>query len=286
MRGKKLRSLAVWSIVWTAIMLASSHIQGSAGNTVPPDEPLPKELMGTWRITEILIDTGTPRWLHVQYNDPNYMGSLLYISPQRMLAYIGIGYSCQNPRMIVQQITAGELFKRTMGGRPEPPIYPTPRDYGLPFPGNEVVTVMWVKNFGGWADYLDGTWILCLPDGRLAMCWADSSVVILSRAPADTKPVASFDCAKARTAAEKTICGSMELAMLDRDVASWYTGILQSLKNRARLNNCREDIEAIKKLTKAQKAWLPQRDKCGADAECLANAMDEQSEFLSNFEIP
>ncbi len=290
MNGKRFRSFAARSILCLVLMLTLANIPALADEAVPPDEPLPQELMGTWRITGVLVDTGTQRWIHVQYDDPDYMGSMLNFSPQRILAFIEIGYSCKNPRMIVQHTTAGGLIKSTMGGRVLPPSPPTTQDYGLPFHQNEAVTVMWVKGFGGYASYLtiDGTWLLWLPDDRLAMRWNDASIVLLSRTSADTKPVASFNCTKARTAEEKTICGSMELALLDRYVSCWYTGVLESLAGytKDKDKNGRKALEGINKLKKAQKTWLAKRNTCGADPACLEKSMDEQAEFLKKFEIP
>ncbi len=290
MNAKRFRSFAARSILCLVLMLILASTPAFAEEAIPPDEPLPQELMGTWRITGILVDTGTQRWIHVQYNDPDYMGSLLFISPQRIVAFIGISYTCQNPRMIVQHTTAGALLKSTLDSRVLPPSPPTTQDYGLPFHQNEAVTVMWVKEFGGWAEYLtiDGTWLLWLPDGRLAMCWADASIVLLSRAPADTKPVASFDCAKARTVVENTICGSMELALLDRTVSSWYTSHLESLIGWAKDGESQKEkaFEVIKELKKAQKAWIAKRNTCGANTACLTKSMDEQAAFLEKFEIP
>ena len=290
MRGKRFSSFAARSVFWLVLFLAIANLPAFAEDAVPPDEPLPKELMGTWRITGVRVDTGTQRWIHVQYDDPDYMGSLLFISPQRIVAFIEIGYACKNPRMILQHTTAGALIKSTMGGRVLPPSDPTTQDYGLPFHQNEAVTVMWVKGFGGYANYLtiDGTWMLGLPDGRLAMSWNDASIIILSRAPADMKPVASFDCANAQTAVEKTICGSMELALLDRNVSSRYTSHLESLAGWAKDGESQKEkaSDAIRELKKAQKAWLAKRNTCGADPACLAKSMDDQAEFLEKFEIP
>lgn len=288
MYAKRITAFAARIILRAIFLVALAHAPGISQKVVPQEEPLPKALLGTWRITGVLVDTGTPRWLHIHYNHPAYMGSLLFISPKRILTHIEIGYSCKNPRMVVQHTTAGALIRDTMGERLDPPIHPTTKDYGLPFQQNEKVKVMWIKDFGGYADYLTihGTWMLPLPDGRLAMCWNDGSIVVFSRAPANTKPVASFDCAKARMAEEKAICGSMELALMDRDVSSWYTGILESLENRARLGGGQKQLDAIKALKKAQRTWLAKRNTCGADPSCLIKSMEEQSDFLSKFEIP
>ncbi len=162
---------------------------------------------------------------------------------------------------------------------------------GKRFSSSAARSIFWLVFFLAMANLpyyltIDGTWILWLPDGRVAMSWNDASIIILSRAPADMKPVASFDCAKARTAVEKTICGSMELALLDCNVADGYRSHLESLKGRANGSKTRKASDAIKELKKAQKAWLAKRNTCGADPACLAKSMDDQTEFLEKFELP
>lgn len=74
-------------------------------------------------------------------------------------------------------------------------------------------------------------------------------------------PAASFDCAKAGTAIEKAICGSVELARLDRGVAEAYA---------RKLKYSFEDGEKAKNQAE-QRQWLAARDqKCGTgDAACL-----------------
>ncbi|MBN8997351.1 MAG: DUF3298 domain-containing protein [Rhizobiales bacterium] len=74
-------------------------------------------------------------------------------------------------------------------------------------------------------------------------------------------PAPSFDCAKAGTAIEKAICGSVELARLDRGVAEAYA---------RKLKYSFEDGEKAKNQAE-QRQWLADRDqKCGnGDAACL-----------------
>lgn len=74
----------------------------------------------------------------------------------------------------------------------------------------------------------------------------------------------SFDCAKARSQVEHAICGSAELAALDREEARLYR-IALGLPNARR-----------RELTRRQRAFLKDRDTCvesaGALGECLRNA--------------
>jgi uncharacterized protein YecT (DUF1311 family) len=78
-------------------------------------------------------------------------------------------------------------------------------------------------------------------------------------------PQPSYDCAKAASAVEKTICSDVALARLDRDMAAQYRMWLQWNPNDAgRLARQRAD----------QQAWLAARKQCGgapssAMAACL-----------------
>jgi len=157
----------------------------------------------------------------------------------------------------------------------------------LPFAENDRVVPMWVRcgkgRFGA-SDYLvrDGTWMLLLPDDQLAIRWNDSSTIILSRAPAGTKPVASFDCRKAKTPVEKTICGSMELALFDR----YVTSRIEILKDKAKFQHDTRFIDAAKDLEGVHQAWLVRRNKCGADATCLKRSLEELNDVMDSTKIP
>jgi uncharacterized protein len=65
---------------------------------------------------------------------------------------------------------------------------------------------------------------------------------------------ASFDCAKARTAAEKMICADAELSKLDERMAAAYAKTLARTKDKG-------------KLKREQKEWLTRRDKCAKIVE-------------------
>lgn len=73
----------------------------------------------------------------------------------------------------------------------------------------------------------------------------------------------SFDCARAGTAIEHAICNSAPLAERDRELASLYK---ESLASGA-------SPDAIRVR---QRAWLQERDACGASQACLTRAMDQR----------
>ena len=69
---------------------------------------------------------------------------------------------------------------------------------------------------------------------------------------------ASFDCDRASTEVEVTICSDPKLATLDIALGIAFRDI--SATNRG---------EATKQAMSEQRVWLSERDRCRSDAECL-----------------
>ena len=78
----------------------------------------------------------------------------------------------------------------------------------------------------------------------------------------------SFDCRKATTPSEKTICGHGRLARLDREIARAYRAL-------------RDDPDLAEPLGEEQVAFLARRDSCGSDAACLAREMENRRSALA-----
>lgn len=79
---------------------------------------------------------------------------------------------------------------------------------------------------------------------------------------------AGFDCAKAASPAEKTICADTALSKLDGDLsAAWKKALAKG-----------GDTAALKA---AQLKWLKQRDQCGNDAPCLGDRYRERLASLN-----
>lgn len=96
-----------------------------------------------------------------------------------------------------------------------------------------------------------------------------AALTLLAFAPANANP--SFDCAKAKSAAEKTVCEVPDLQWSDRQLARFYKmAIKDSGYSRAG-------------VVQSQRAFLARRDACGTDIECLDNAYKMQFKALSNF---
>ncbi|MGY4723928.1 lysozyme inhibitor LprI family protein [Burkholderia pyrrocinia] len=79
---------------------------------------------------------------------------------------------------------------------------------------------------------------------------------------------AGFDCAKAASPTEKTICADTALSKLDGDLAAaWKKALAKG-----------GDTAALKA---AQLKWLKQRDQCGNDAPCLGDRYRERLASLN-----
>lgn len=120
------------------------------------------------------------------------------------------------------------------------------------------------------ADRSNLVWFIVLDNGQLAMSWQEETILILKRIPVNAKPVASFDCTKAATDVEKTICGSVALAAYDQSVTQTYKSALAYYQTK---QNAKEQIATLKQ---SQKEWLAKRNTCGTDEMCLEKSMSER----------
>jgi uncharacterized protein YecT (DUF1311 family) len=82
----------------------------------------------------------------------------------------------------------------------------------------------------------------------------------------------SFDCARASSPTEFAICGTPSLATLD-------SGLADAFRRRMAALSAADQTA----LRKQQKAWLKQRDICGADTACLDRTMTAR---LADLEAP
>lgn len=235
---------------------------------------IPVRLTGAWQATEVLVDAAASRRLPYQRNDPRLTGRIFWISSTALSNNTPEAEKCEVPRVVIRRLSVEELIRDSMGGRS-----PTPADFDFPVPGSLLVDVLSVKcEKGDWlggslGHKIEGAWILLLPDGRLAIRWYGETVVLLQRLPEDARPDPSFDCVKATTAAERTICASVALAAFDRSVAQAYEQTKKFFEET-------ENPEAISRLRATQRRWLAQRNRCGADPGCLEKSMEGRLEAI------
>jgi uncharacterized protein YecT (DUF1311 family) len=78
----------------------------------------------------------------------------------------------------------------------------------------------------------------------------------------------SFDCSKASSPSEKTICGNDRLARIDRAIAKAF-------------GELRKDADLAETLPKEQAEFLTKRDACGSDTACLVREMESRRTALA-----
>jgi len=89
-------------------------------------------------------------------------------------------------------------------------------------------------------------------------------------------PSPSFDCTKARRTTEKTVCGNVELARTDRELAIRYAARIVHYQlawaRSSSPHHAAEGRAALAQLVRDQVAWRKARDRQCADGEapCLA----------------
>ncbi len=98
-------------------------------------------------------------------------------------------------------------------------------------------------------------------------CAAFLIAAALAVTPAFAQP--SYDCTKARSTAEKTVCEVPELQWTDRQLARLYKLAL------AQSGNARNDV------VQSQRAFIVRRDTCGESIECLDTAYKAQFKALA-----
>jgi uncharacterized protein len=79
----------------------------------------------------------------------------------------------------------------------------------------------------------------------------------------------SFDCRKARSRVDKSICADPELAALDRRLAELFALALSHAPDPG-------------EIKKAQRRWLRERDDCEADA-CVKNSYEQRMQALETY---
>lgn len=93
------------------------------------------------------------------------------------------------------------------------------------------------------------------------------SIVLL--ALATTSQAASFDCNKARLSTEKTICANRGLNDRDVKMATTFNIMSHALPMGGRDH-----------LIDEQVLWLKQRNGCGSNVACIANAYQNRQKQL------
>ena len=95
----------------------------------------------------------------------------------------------------------------------------------------------------------------------LMMASLVSTALVVAPGPADA---ASFDCARARSASERAICGNRSLEDRDVKMATLYSVVRQF----------QGGMGALAAMRDRQSEWLGQRELCGANIACIRRSYD------------
>ena len=279
---------------YLATLLLVLSLVGSAchskDDSISAPVALPASLIGTWQVAEVHADQGNAHWSGTKedkYNIYKFLGRVFVLTPQHLTTNAPRDKRCDTPKIIVHHTTAGRVVETSIASRPLAMARPTPKDFQLPLSDDAPVEVLslickdgpYVGNLGGGLNPnvgIDGAWIIVLNKEQLALRWNDETILILSHLVDNTKPVASFDCAKAATDLEKTICGSVALAAYDQSVAQTYKFAMEYYKTK------KTATVQLDELKKSQKQWLTRRNACNTDKTCLEKSMGDRIEKIDH----
>lgn len=187
-------------------------------------------------------------------NDPQLVNRFVTFSASAVS--IDGTYACAPASMRTGNITAGKLFKdiiypRTILGDRR---FARPVDFGLRMSPQTIIPVTHF-HCGTFVSHDGRDWnraaLFAIGKNTYALYLIQDFLLILK--PAPSRVTASFDCAKAVSPVERTICSDPVLAGWDRSVKRAYDDTSGDLGE--------------------QRAWLAQRDKCGTNRACLQGAM-------------
>jgi uncharacterized protein len=99
------------------------------------------------------------------------------------------------------------------------------------------------------------------------------ALLLLVSAIAVGAQAASFDCKKARTEEEKSVCANADLSKLDEDMAAAY---------KATLGLMAGDAKRAALFRKDQVDWVKERGRCGDTVQCLKDEYASRIRWLQN----
>ena len=187
-------------------------------------------------------------------DDPQLVGRLVSFTGSAA-SFDGDYLACPRTVSRTAATPVGRLIRRIFPDRPSygRRFVARPADFGLAMaPATRVVATQFRCRSSGPGHGADWTGTVLFPIGpaRWALSLVQDQLLIL--APATGPIRASFDCGKAQSATERTICGDRLLAGWDRSVAEAF-------------GQSGDQAE--------QRAWLVERDRCGTDKACLHDTM-------------
>jgi uncharacterized protein YecT (DUF1311 family) len=242
------------------------------------------KISGKWVVSSVAVFYGPSSPPNVINDDPNLMGRYETISPSRIIKFDSEKNVCDHPSVTVKKKAAGVQNSENLSFQDFVP--------SAQFSNRDKVGVYLLKCTGYspisgklTAFTYSGDDMVLLSDGRLMDIYQENIVVFLSRADPNAKPNPSFDCGKAGTPAEVTICKSIELSSYDRAIAKTYKDTMNDIESEKKGNSvlAEGDKDELVALRGLQEAELQNRNKCGDDSKCLLEALHHNAEALVEF---
>ncbi|CAB3974827.1 PF07007 family protein [Burkholderia aenigmatica] len=246
---------------------------------------LPLALVGKWKVIEVHVDTASGRTMHYGWNDPRLRWRIFTFNNKEISHNSPEQGRCAAPTTSGERVHLDDFLSMNLGGYGKGSSRSPSKDFGLGLPGNREIEVMrvlcgqerWNPALGAVYDEGDsgdyGSWLLIMSGNRVMLRWYDETILVLKKIEPQAEPVPTFACAKAVLPTERTICGSFELAGLDKSVDFSY---------RLALREARQiPVDAIE-IRRRQSAWLGERNRCGSDANCIQVAMKRQLEWYAS----
>lgn len=260
--------------------LAAGAAHAVDASTAPSHE-IPSAIFGAWEVAGVHVDTGATRTPHYRPDDFRLTGRIFRFSSGSITSNTPERQDCLSPH-IAKSLPISQLIESSMAGRAAPPARPTAADYRLRLPDNASTPAFTVQCKGklwgaglGREDGVQGTWLLPLANGNLALRWHDETILELKRLPEGVRPHPSFDCRQASNESENAICRSIPLAKMDVSIAQSFAAAAQELQEAGSRNS-------LAALRTQQRAWLLQRNRCKSDPACLEKAMSARLEAIES----
>lgn len=256
-------------------MLATLAVAVASGSYAGDAQTIPSTILGKWLVTAAHVDHLATRTMQYAEGDPRLVGRIFTFSPDKIENNTADnGGICREPTASVRKLDSKVLFAKSFGGRLSGRQYVTPDDFGLGdfmAPRVEVVSVLCqgkVWNAGvGVSGELQGSWIAMSSSEIAFIHWYDDMVLTLARLPASAVPTPSFSCKAAKSQAERTICGSLQLSWLDQSISMAYRQVLADRRSSG------EESGKVE-LVQSQIQWLKKRDGCVDNEVCLTDTMN------------
>ncbi len=210
--------------------------------------PIPDVLKGNWKVTKVIYDPKNTTSHQVPVS--KIENTILSFRDDRVTM---TDLDCLDPQIQLEKATDGESLKISCT--------------------KSAKVVLPNTNAGLW--FTEKSAILKKNGELVVTLNADGTYFAKKMTTAEViKP--SFDCSKATTPTEKTICSRVELSNLDLQMSKTYKQASENAKDWG------DEGECLKAVKKAHGAWLKKRNECKADFKCLENSMKEQIEVESD----